>query len=676
MSDLFDSPASPKKETKPGKKNSPLTNAEYTAEDIEVLEGLEPVRRRPGMYIGGTDEPALHHLIAEVFDNSMDEVIAGHATEIRVEMEESGHILVTDNGRGIPVDPHPKFPDKSALEVILTTLHAGGKFKGGAYETSGGLHGVGISVVNALSAELEVTIWREGDEYRQRYCIGTPQGKLERVGDAPKKKRGTAVRFLPDYSSFDEGTVFKPQRVYKFIRSKAFLNKGMKILWFCAEKWRQGAAAAVPAEDTLYFADGILDYLKDELGSDPLVSDNLFSVASEASDGCRFEAALAWRSVRDGGISSFCNTIPTPLGGSHETALRNALTRSFKDFSALIGNKKSSQMTAEDICVGLRGVLSIFMHDPQFQGQIKEKLASRQIIKPLENALKDRLDLWMIHHKDEGAKLVDFMIERMEERLNRKQDREITRKAATQKLRLPGKLADCTSKDRSNTELFLVEGDSAGGSAKMARNRALQAILPLRGKILNVVSATRDKISANREISDMLMALGCGTGKSFKDGEVRYDRIVIMTDADVDGAHIASLLMAFFFSSLPDLVCNGRLYLACPPLYRVTCKAESAYAFDDVEKDALVKKIGRNGKRKTEVSRFKGLGEMTPAQLKETTMNPDTRVLHRVVMPKGGVEEAGELVGRLLGKNAEHRYRFITESSFRLKDVLKDKIDV
>jgi len=670
--DLFNSSNILKKTPAPTK-----TAEAYGAEHIEVLEGLEPVRRRPGMYIGGTDEGALHHLASEVFDNSMDEVVAGHATEIHMELDASGYLTVSDNGRGIPVEAHPKFPDKSALEVILTTLHAGGKFKEGAYETSGGLHGVGISVVNALSADLQAEVTRDGGIWRQSYAKGAPLAPPERIGDAPKKRTGTTIRFLPDFSCFDENaTAFKPGRLYRFARSKAFLHKGVKIYWKC-DPSLLASAAAVPAEDLFFFSDGILDYLKQEVGQDPLVSDNFFYVHTEAEEvRCRAEIALAWRSMRDSHMAFFCNTVPTPQGGSHETAMRNALTRSFRDFAALLGHKKAKLIAAEDISVGMKGVLSIFMSEPQFQGQTKEKLASRQIIRPLENALKDRLDLWLAHNKDDGEKLLDFIADRMEERLNRKQDREISRKTAQQKLRLPGKLADCSGKDRTGSELFLVEGDSAGGSAKMARNRETQAILPLRGKILNVVSATKEKIHANREVGDMLMALGCGVGKDYDDDALRYDRIIIMTDADVDGAHIASLLMAFFYSSLPQLVKKGRLYLACPPLYRITCKTESAYAFTDEEKNAAVMRLGQNGKRKTEVSRFKGLGEMTPAQLKETTMNPATRTLSRVEIPDGEDGATGDLVGRLMGKDAECRYHFITEQSFRMRGELREQLDI
>ncbi|MET0155259.1 MAG: DNA topoisomerase IV subunit B [Rickettsiales bacterium] len=653
------------------------TTEAYGAEHIEVLEGLEPVRRRPGMYIGGTDEAALHHLASEVFDNSMDEAVAGHASEIRVELRADGYLTVSDDGRGIPVEAHPRFPDKSALEVIMTTLHAGGKFKAGAYETSGGLHGVGVSVVNALSQDLTAEVTRDGAVWRQRYSKGAPLSPPERVGDAPKKKTGTSISFLPDFPCFDEGVDgFKPARLYKFARSKAFLHKGIKIYWKCDPSLLDGSGAP-PAEELFFFSDGILDYLKQDVGDDPLIADNFFYVHTETEEvKCRAEIALAWRALRDSHLSYFCNTVPTPQGGSHETAMRAALVRSFRDFANLVGHKKAKLIAAEDISVGMKGVLSIFMPEPQFQGQTKEKLSSRHIVKPLENALKDRLDLWLAHHKDDGEKLLDFFSDRMEERLSRKQDREISRKTAQQKLRLPGKLADCSAKDRAGTELFLVEGDSAGGSAKMARNRETQAILPLRGKILNVVSATKDKIHANREVNDMLMALGCGLGKEYDDAALRYDRIIIMTDADVDGAHIASLLMAFFFSSLPELVKNGRLYLACPPLYRVTCKTESAYAFTDEEKNAAVLKLGQNGKRKTEVSRFKGLGEMTPGQLKETTMNPATRTLNRVEIPHEQAKDTKDLVDRLMGKDAECRYNFIVERAFSMGGGLRAQLDV
>lgn len=671
MSDLFASgavPAAPRK-------NAPeKREAAYTADQIEVLEGLEPVRHRPGMYIGGTDENALHHLVSEVFDNAMDEAVAGHAKDITLALEEDGYIRVEDNGRGIPVDPHPKFPDKSALEVILTTLHAGGKFRNDAYETSSGLHGVGISVVNALADDLEVTVKRDGAVYRQHYAKGLPVTKLERIGDAKPKERGTVIRFTQDTSIFDENTRFRPLRLYKFARSKAFLNKGTKIHFRCAPELIQGAP--VPEKETLFFAEGILDYLKQEIGDDPMVAPSLFFAEPETEEvKCRAEIAFGWRSVRETSVLSFCNTVPTPLGGSHETALRNALLRSFRDFAEFSGVKKSSQLSAEDVLTGMKAILSVFIPDPQFQGQTKEKLSVRHIIKPLENIIKDRIDLWLGQKREEGDALLRFMLERMEERLSKKQDREIVRKTVHQKLRLPGKLADCTAADRSGTELFLVEGDSAGGSAKMARDRETQAILPLRGKVLNVVSAAKDKIAANQEINDMLLALGCGTGKHYRESDLRYERIVIMTDADVDGAHIASLLMSFFYATMPEMVRAGKLYLARPPLFRVTCKSESRYAFDEAEKDALIRELGKNGKLKTDVSRFKGLGEMTPAQLKETTMDPATRTLLRVDITDDTAAESTQLMENLMGKKAEFRFTFITEQAYARKEGLKDVLD-
>jgi len=632
----------------------------YDASEIEVLEGLEPVRRRPGMYVGGTDARALHHLAAEVLDNAMDEAVAGHATRIEVHLSADGTLSITDNGRGIPVEPHPRFPEKSALEVVMTTLHAGGKFSGRSYQTAGGLHGVGVSVVNALSESLVVEVARNRQLYRQAYARGAPLGPLEAVGPAPNR-RGTSVAFRPDPGIFGTDTRFSPERLWRLARSKAYLFSGVEIRWSCAPELAQGP---VPAAQTFLFPGGLADRLAEEMADQAAVTDQPFAGRAKVNgDGApgEVEWAIAWSVAGDGWASFYCNTIPTPEGGTHEAGLRAAVVKSLRAHAGLMGLKKGAELLAEDALSGAVVLLSLFMPEPQFQSQTKDRLASPEAARMVENALRDRLDHWLAEDAERARALIGHALERMEERLARRAEREVRRKTATSRrnLRLPGKLTDCTRQEPEGTELFIVEGDSAGGSAKQARNRETQAILPIRGKILNVASAAAAKISANQEVADLALALGCGTRERYDEARLRYERVVIMTDADVDGAHIATLLMTFFFREMPGLVRDGHLFLAQPPLYRLAAGGEVAYARDDADRRRLVETRFRG--RKVEVGRFKGLGEMSPAQLRETTMDPATRTLLRVVLPPSHQGEAPvrDLVERLMGRAAEHRFQFI-----------------
>ena len=648
--------------------NTPKTSTDYDASAIEVLEGLEPVRRRPGMYIGGTDERAFHHLAAEVLDNAMDEAVAGHATRIEVRLEPGNRLTITDNGRGIPVDPHPKFPDKSALEVILSTLHSGGKFAGKAYATSGGLHGVGVSVVNALSVDTVVEVARDRTLYRQWFSQGQTLGPLETVGPT-SNRRGTSVAFTPDPEIFGE-MHFKPQRLYRLARSKAYLFAGVEIRWSCAPEL-VAADEQTPPDAVFQFPGGLADHLKEQLGTRECATADFFSGSQEfPNEQGRVEWAIAWPLWSDGSYSWYCNTIPTPDGGTHEQGLRQALVRGLRAFGDLIGNKKAKDLTADDAMVGSELMLSVFIRDPQFQSQTKDRLTSPEAAGLVEKAVRDHFDLWLSHNMDRGKALLGYVLERMDERLRRKQEREVKRKTATsgRKLRLPGKLTDCAADSPEGTELFIVEGDSAGGSAKQARDRKTQAILPIRGKILNVASATSAKILANQEIADLIQAMGCGTRKDCDPANLRYERIIIMTDADVDGAHIATLLMTFFFQEMADLVRQGHLYLAQPPLYRLTAGAKSLYARDDAPRIEIEANEFRG--RKVEVSRFKGLGEMNPQQLKETTMDPATRSLIRITLPQEYEERAGvkDLVDRLMGTNPAHRFAFIQENAARMDE--------
>jgi topoisomerase-4 subunit B len=631
----------------------------YNASSIEVLEGLEPVRKRPGMYIGGTDERALHHLVAEILDNSMDEAVAGHATRIEVELHADYAVTIRDNGRGIPIDPHPKFPGKSALEVILCTLHAGGKFGGDAYATSGGLHGVGASVVNALSDHMRVEVARNRELFAQEFSRGIPKGPVEKVGPAPNR-RGTSVTFHADHEIFGSQT-FKPARLLKMVRSKAYLFSGVEIRWKSAI-----SDGETPQEAVFHFPGGLADYLSDSLAKTSTYADRPFagkvSFTEKYNVPGSVEWAINWTPARDGFIQSYCNTVPTPEGGTHEGGFWAAILKGIRAYGELVKNRKADLITRDDLLAGGCALVSCFIREPQFVGQTKDRLATEEAAKWVEGAVRDHFDNWLAADTKSAGAILDFLILRAEERLRRRMEKETARKSATKKLRLPGKLTDCTAKSREGTELFIVEGDSAGGSAKGARDRETQALLPLKGKILNVLGAASAKLHDNSEIRDICEALGVGMGTKFKVDDLRYDKIIIMTDADVDGAHIASLLMTFFFTQMRPLIDKGHLYLACPPLYRLTQGARRIYVASDAEKEEWLAK-GLGGKGKIDVQRFKGLGEMDAKDLKDTTMDPKSRKLIRVSIDEDAPGETGDLVERLMGKKPELRFQYIQENA-------------
>ncbi len=644
--------------------------AGYSAEDIEVLEGLEPVRKRPGMYIGGTDERALHHLVTEVIDNSMDEAVAGHANRIEVTLNGDNSVRISDNGRGIPVDPHPKFPEKSALEVILTTLHAGGKFSGKAYQTSGGLHGVGVSVVNALSDHLDVEVARDKQVYGQTFSRGLPTSKLEKRGTA-QNRRGTTVTFSPDSEIFGPRAVFKPARLLKMARSKAYLFQGVEIRWKCDLALLKDGDET-PESAVFHFPNGLADFLAEEMKGEETLSPQPFAGRAEFSEKFKdtmgaVEWAVHWTEYGDGTTSSYCNTIPTPMGGTHENGLRNALTRGIRGHAELIGNKKGAQVTADDVFSGARALASVFVRNPEFQSQTKDRLSSADATKLVEGSVRDHFDNWLAADPKRAEALIELCVTRADERMKRRAEKETQRKSATKKLRLPGKLADCADATKEGSEIFLVEGDSAGGSAKQARNRKTQAILPLRGKILNVANATADKLAQNQELQDLMLALGVGMGSRYNHDDLRYEKIIIMTDADVDGAHIAALLMTFFYRAMPELIEKGQLYLAAPPLYRITHGAKSFYAMDEEERDRIIETEFKG--KKPDVGRFKGLGEMMAKQLKETTMDPEKRTLIRIHVEDAEDGNTADLVERLMGKRAEKRFEYIQENARFAEDV-------
>lgn len=660
--ELFEQPAN----------TSKIKNS-YSASDIEVLEGLEPVRKRPGMYIGGINSQAMHHLVSEVVDNSMDEAIAGHATTISVTLIDEQTISISDNGRGIPVDPHPKFPDKSALEVILTTLHAGGKFSDKAYNTAGGLHGVGISVVNALSSHLVVEVTRESNLYSQTYSRGLPTSSLQ-TAELPKKKRsGTKVTFSPDSEIF--GSVhLEPKIIYDLIKAKAYLFKGVTMEWKCLDQ-ELAAKAGLPTEDIIHFPDGLVDYLKASFKEAEAITKLIFAgEVNVDARGARVEWAMGWHD-QPGFVHSYCNTIYTPLGGTHEQGMRAAILKAVKDFAEMSGNKKGQNIIIDDILASAQLLLSVFIHDPLFQGQTKEKLVSPQVAKMVEGAIKDHLDHWLSNNRAEAQMLLDYFVDQAEQRMLRKNERITKRKDAMQKMKLPGKLADCTKKIAAGTELFIVEGDSAGGSAKQARDRELQAILPLRGKILNVANSTADKIKQNQEIRDLEIALNCGYGDKYDEMALRYEKIIIMTDADVDGAHIASLLMTFFYIKMPRLISDGHLYIAKPPLYRISCLDKTYYAHTEEERDEIARNLAvKHKNKKIEIGRFKGLGEMTAQQLKETTMDKTKRVLTQVKIDD--FASTSQLVNDLMGKNPEKRFDFITSQALNQMQNIINNLDL
>ena len=637
----------------------------YDASAIEVLEGLEPVRKRPGMYIGGTDSKGLHHLVSEVLDNSMDEAVAGFATKIDIEFTSEDEISISDNGRGIPTDFHPKFPDKTALEVIFCTLHAGGKFSGKNYATSGGLHGVGVSVVNALSEKLTVEVVRNKVCYSQSFSKGIPLDKLKKIGEK-KVNSGTKITFSPDRTIFNSDQFFSAEKIYELAKSKAYLFSGVTIDWK-APNLASNHSNKIPTAERFHFENGLVDLVKSSteleynITNDYFVGESGFKEKFDPKEKGSIQWCACFNTYNPI-IKSFCNTIPTSDGGTHQSGFLNAIAKGFKSYLELIGDKKYSDINKDDVQEILSSSISVFVEQPQFVGQTKDKLSNLEVQKKVESIIKDRFENWLANDKARTLLLIENLRMRAEERIKNKKKKETLRKTPLKRLMLPGKLADCSISDKKGTELFLVEGDSAGGSAKQARNRATQAILPLKGKILNVVGSSNKKVYENQEIDDLCKALGMKLGSPNDTSGLRYEKVIIMTDADVDGAHIASLLIALFQTKFPKLIEEGHLFIAMPPLYKISNKNEIFYANSEEEKDEMLEKL-RSSMNKLQISRFKGLGEMNPSQLKETTMDIKTRRLIQISLNLSILKETNELVDNLMGKNPEYRFNFISKNA-------------